>query len=267
MPKETPKPPGTRDILQRLMRQQAFMFDYATVQATHDPERAPRLSWSIGATARKLVERQAKRNGGYLDYEHSMLQIISLIPSTVDAMAVVNAEPGRYEYEGILQAKRSLVKFNHAIRWIVDSSPWLTRSRLHSSITEAAPLMIPTQKSKAFQEQLRASITGMQQEIFTEQALWSIDGVEVDEEVSIDDDLQGIDIRFSYNGRPFELDVKSREQRPGEHLPDNTTRFWTGLNGYELGDHFRANEEQLAIIRNRLMTVIDPASTSEDRAS
>lgn len=242
------------------------MIRYARTKESLEESRTSRLSWAIGSTAHDLVERHKKETGGYLDYEHGMLNLISVIPSAAEAIDAIG-DDNHQDREDIRQAKQALIRLNHAIRTIIDGSPRMTRPQLLSKIREAAVSMVPIEQSKRFMNEVRMRIYGMQQEIFTEQALWSIDGVDVDEEVSIEDDLHGVDIRFKYNGRPFALDVKSHEPEPGIRRPDDSIRFWTGLYGDELGERFRADDEQIVVIRNRLLAIIDPDAASINRAS
>lgn len=100
----------------------------------------------------------------------------------------------------------------------------------------------------------------MHHEIDTEQALWLLDGVDDIESASIDDELEGTDLLFTYHGQPFRIDVKAsaigeqeawQEWQPGDPLP-----FWTGIHSSELGNRFRATDQQAQDIADRLEVVL-----------
>lgn len=269
MPKETLPIPNVKHIIGSISGLREFHVNYANAPEQCANSRASRLSRALGTTAQQLVERRKANTGSnYLDYQHSVLNIVSLLPRAIDSLTVLDAPKGTHEIADINQAKGNMVELNHAIRGIIDSRPSLTRPQLRLIIGQIATDMLTIEQTKRLQIETSGIITGMQQEIFTEQALWTIDGVDVDEGVSIEDDLHGVDIRFDYKGQQFALDVKSREEDTRSYRPnDGAIRFWTGLNGFELGHKFRANDEQLEIIRARLMSILEPDTTSIARVS
>lgn len=273
MQKEKNAPTRTRDIIQSLATTPVFMAKLAQTPEAQDEKSIPRIAVALGATASHFVEHhKAQRGSDYLDDVHQELNLVSLVPSAAQGWMVLSAPKYTYEREEIHQAKRAVIEFNHAIRSIIDRSPSLTRQELLTRISDIAAHMVPNFLANDFRGNVRAVVVGMQQEIFTEQALWSIPDVEVDDEVSVEDELHGVDIRFHYKGKPYAIDVKSSPESVAEaeansRQSDTNILFWTGLRGHEIGEAFRPNKEQEATIRERLMSLLEPGVTSATQVS
>lgn len=212
-----------------------------------------RVATALGRAADVMVHNYRVENQTtYLDERHQLLALLPTISPAAEAMSIVNSPD--VSKEAIDQAKEALIQFNHGVRLIIDASPSMPRDELLSTIDQLALQVLPTGNYRTFTREIRQRVIGMQQEIFTEQALWTIPGVDVHEEVSVNDELRGVDIRFSYDRNDYEMDVKSREEYETAEIDSSGRfRFWTGLSGYELGESFRANDEQLATIRDRLL--------------
>ncbi len=216
-----------------------------------------RIATAIGRAAAVMVRKyQVENQTEYLDEKHQVLALLSTVSPAAEAMNVVHSPDASKEEIG--QAKDTLIRFNHGVRLIIDASPSTTRRELLSLIDQLAIQVLPNDDTGDFSRETRRRVTAMQQEIFTEQALWTIPDVEVYEEVSVEDEKKGVDIRFSYKRDMYEMDVKSSEENENVGIGSSGHfRFWTGLTGYQLGESFRANDEQLAIIRARLLARLD----------
>lgn len=273
MPKEKPTTPNPRNIINGIMRSDEFLGVLQRTDEMNTESGIPRMSRAIGRTAGVLVDhyRKAKQTT-YLDTPHQILDLIAHIPEVVEAYAVLDEPSGYYEKQEIKESKLATIRFNHVLRRIIDSSSNLTRRELLALVNQTATTMVPNDQMPSFRTHVAQNVAGMQQEIFTEQALWSIDGVEVYDEVSVDDDKRGVDIRFSYKGSEYALDVKSKAEDAAEAernlQPGNPQiPFWTGIYGSDLGESFRPSAEQEATIRNRLLALLNVNENAHQEVS
>lgn len=228
------------------------------------------LPTAMAAAALKGVELRREAHSGHLDINGNALQLISAIPDFIMSQSELDRiraqekqSQKRVSREVKIPHLKNVAFFNHALRETIDNNPRLDATAVHGFILKTGMGMYGSDEVdlKYLSQQSSEAIIGMQEEIVAEQALWLIDDVDDIESASIDDELEGADLMFTYQGQPFCIDVKAsatgeqkawQQWRPGNPLP-----FWTGVNSNELGNRFRATDIQAQSIADRLEGLLE----------
>lgn len=228
-------------------------------EARSDTSKSPRQA--LSRVAMKTVGERLEESE-YLDVHAQSVRIMGLLEGFIDAQRWIESHD--LEDPSLKLEKRAkkleVIRFNHALREMIDTQPGLQASDLVNFVASAEMILGGPQSSKYVTERVREIVYGMQQEVVTEQAIWEMGGdvLATDEE----DDRRGIDIRFAFNDEIYEIDVKASKFGEADKLQKmrgpGPLPFWTGLEDGDLGNSFRANNEQCAKIAQRLRSrVID----------
>jgi hypothetical protein len=225
---------------------------------------------AMAAAAFRGVESMREAHNGRLDINGNALNLISTLPDFIGGqheLDRIHAKEVRSRTTVPREVKipylKKVIPFNHAIRETIDENPQLDATDVHAFIIKTAMGVYKTDEIdfSYLSQQVSNRIIGMHEEIDTEQALWQIDGVDDIENADIDDELEGTDLSFTYQGQPYRIDVKAssaKEQKAWQHWQQgDPLPFWTGINRHELGNQFRANDQQLEIITGRLQDLLD----------
>lgn len=248
--------PNPRNMLIDLSRTNEFL----EARRKGDP-----LPIAMATAAMRGVELKRQSHSGRLDIEGNALHVISAIPDFIVSQYELDRIRAKEKQSRIKVPRtvkiphlRNVAAFNHAVRETIDNNPGQDPTALRGFILKTAMGVYKSDEIDLgyLNQQSSEAITGMHHEIDTEQALWLIDGVDDIESASIDDELEGADLLFTYHDQPFRIDVKAsatgkqeawQEWQPGDPLP-----FWTGINSTELGNRFRPTDQQAQAIAARL---------------
>lgn len=254
--REIPHLPEPRTCLSELGRSDTFL------EARGHGEPIPQAI-SKAALHQTVVVREAQN--GRLDVHVNALNIISCLPDFLQGQLELDRIYEKEQRSGLVVPRRvkvphlkKVIPFNHAIRETIDDNPRLNSDDLRGFILKTGMGMYhPSDLDIEYLRQACSErIAAMQAEIFTEQALWHVPGVDDIENADTADELDGIDLRCTYEGEDFSIDVKStrrQEQEAWKHwVEGDAIPFWTGLSLDELGRHFRAKEDQISTIAQRL---------------
>lgn len=226
---------------------------------------------AFGKAALSMFERRSE-GSEYLDMDTQAFRLIGLYDEAVETglrLDSADANPSlRMTRAEKLPLIRKTLKFNHAIRELIDTHPELTTGDVLQFFNGLDLYLPESSQSLDRQDYLRGILRGMQHEVVAEQALWSIPEVEDVIQASIEEELQGIDLKVVYRGQVYCLDIKSTSYSETKAL---NTRFsgnksvpvWTGLTATDLEGRFRGSESQIKIVAERLLSAIDPQEIAE----
>ena len=197
----------------------------------------------LGGTALKMVGakryvvskaidiQRSKQESQYETDEDRALKLIQIMPYWLDAQVKLNNHKSDMSHKEIKKCKETVTIFNKIIRTMIDEEQCSSMKETMDSINKVMLMLNYTRSEIEYASQsFYAVIQGMRHEIAAESALNWTPGVELAEMTSIEDDLNGGDIRVHYvddQGERFEfnIDIKAtkisankaneRNRRPG----------------------------------------------------
>ena len=164
------------------------------------------------------------------------------------------------------EAKKRLVEFNHAIKYLLDSDPTLTTTEVSGFLSDVYQEMHEdetNERATEFRDSCEQVLRGMQHEIFAKNIIDSLTPeFTANGEVSIEDDLRGVDIFVTYKGVRFPVDIKAstfhvREKRKNSLNPKHI--IWSGIHARDVGDRFRLTTQEIAQAKGYMRTALREA--------
>lgn len=175
--------------------------------------------------------QRSKQESQYETDEDRALKLIQIMPYWLDAQVKLNNHKSDMSHKEIKKCKETVTRFNKIIRTMIDEEQCSSMKETMDSINKVMLMLNYTRSEIEYASRsFYAVIQGMRHEIAAESALNWTPGVELAEMTSIEDDLNGGDIRVHYvddQGERFEfnIDVKAtkisaykaneRNRRPG----------------------------------------------------
>lgn len=173
----------------------------------------------IGAEA---LARLNTAESGYKSPDAAVYTLISTIDGfassvhTLDRLQAHNASS-----EEKYKHKVNVLHFNHAIKEVIDTHPKATPDELTAFVIDMYSASHHNQHSDirewekerdTLRDYVEQHIYGMQHEILGEQIIELTEGVEAyDPEVSINEEMKGIDGKVTMHGHTFVIDIKGSE--------------------------------------------------------
>lgn len=192
-----------------------------TRSAEQDAPGAIRRAVALGSRA--LAESHTTESG-YKSPEACVYDLISTIDDFAQAerqLAMLGeTEASRAER---LPHIRSIIRFNHAAKALIDSDPSIGFNqlvtftvRMHEAMHRDEPGSgddaIDHANTVWLQNAVSDRLHGMRSELAVEQILWAIDDDSLEyDETTIEDELHGIDLFITQNGRRYGIDIKASQ--------------------------------------------------------
>lgn len=230
----------------------------------------PKARDALGSTALRYFENKDKVSE-YHDVHTLAVALIGKLDSFKQARRSLESHfegESKLNYQERQACKRDIVGYNHTIREIIDNNPAMTANEIVDFVAATEMLVGSPADSRYVTNATREIMTGMQHEIVVEQAVGSMPGTDFID-ATIEDDLNGIDVSFRLDGIRYDLDVKASHMGVEKKLSQNNGHkskvvpFWTGLEPGELGNKFRATNEQVNRVRSRLEAQLGLKSVAE----
>ncbi len=143
----------------------------------------------------------------------------------------------------------AVASFNHALKEMVDDNPRLQYQEVLQFLRETHQAIHGIALNKPFENNVRARLTGIRHEIGVEQMLYQIPDIEI-EETTVQDDLQGGDIRVSLDGVHFyNIDIKAsaftaeRRRQDAAYHGSSRIIIWSHLDEGDFNGSFHIPSE------------------------
>ena len=257
------RPP--RQYFDAIRRSDQYMAERSRLNDSEHDRRA------IGATALRFVaEREAE--SPYLDLDVQAVRIIGLLDDfmtgehALDLMQDRMRDGERISRDERRAEVKKTVKFNHALRELIDTNQRLTLREIEQFVGAASMELYDSEQEREYLlNKLRMCMVGMQHEVVAEQALWTIDGVEDVIHADVEDELRGIDLKVIYHGRGVNLDIKASQRAAdmaamkAQGHRQSSVIVWTGTTSTHLNGHFRGDDETVATVRGNMQSALDQA--------
>lgn len=197
--------------------------------------------------------------------------LIGELPSFVHGIEGIRAfhEEGRVDQKAYRSMKGRTARFNHAIKALIEHDSSLTTENLTATVATLYGVLNRERwtddragyerEAKWATQTFEGNLRGMQQEVIARQVIEAIhDGIpgaeqvpeqlEVTTQVSVEDDLRGVDMYVTLDGVTFPVDIKAswrtaENTRKKSHHPKSI--MTTGINSLELQGAFHCTPEQL----------------------
>lgn len=251
--------------------------EYLHMRARHRNRRKA-IGHAATIHAERMKSSEIKNPSELLDRQ--ALTLLATLPKFVvaqhelDKLRDQERKRGRkYPREVRLPHIKSVIKYNHALRELVDTFPDLNADNIRR-FSAAAMLDLGTPEEAEYcAERTREALHGMRYEIGLEQVLWHIEDVEDISHATEEQELSGIDLIVTYRGHKLYLDAKASEfgeqktiatrhsfQR-AHHMTeadeDGGFPVWCGLNEEDFDGGFRAREARAGEEAARVQQILD----------
>ncbi len=185
---------------------------------------------------------------------------------------------GRNTYQSL---KGRATRFNHALKTLIEQDNPPSFDTISKTITDIYDVLNANRwtgdeqgfgkEKKFFKGQLEGVLRGMEQEVIARQLVEyigksyaetdpdtgkQVPRVEVDSNVSVEDDLQGVDMYITLDGVTFPVDIKASER-----TADNARRksrsprhiITSGIPSHRIKGTFRASQEDMEYVSKHFM--------------
>lgn len=224
--------------------------------AEQDEPGALRRAVALGASA--LAESHTTENG-YKSPEACVYDLIS----TIDEFARAERQLAALGETDASRAERvphirSIIRFNHAAKALIDSDPSIGFNQLvtftvrmhqamHRDDPESGDEAIDHANKVWLHNAVSDRLHGMRNELAVEQILWALDDESLEyEETTIEDELHGVDLFITQNGRRYGIDIKASQAAVDKARltsPHPGRIIWSQLSWEDFNGGFRISDE------------------------
>lgn len=180
-------------------------------------ENVPRAV-SLGAQA--LAESFTSEHG-YKSRQGTRFEVISRINNLVPSVEQLHyLRQNRADKATQRPYAEEVIEFNHSLRNMIDNEPKLTFNQVSNFLVNMytasnkgrfTDIREWEQNRNKFTQEIEGALRGMRAEIAAEQIIGTMDDVEYDTEVTVDEELNGIDGFVTMRGVEFPVDIKSSQ--------------------------------------------------------
>lgn len=219
------------------------------------------LQRSFANAALALTELETQASGNRTK-EGDRLNVAGHVEQFVVASEELNDAYDRGESgETIRDIKRKIIPFNHALKEMIDNDPMAGFDEVNDFIldvyitTHRGDLAAMTGPARVghlniIHRLIRNRLSGMRTEIGAQQLFGHL-GYEVDAEVSVEDELRGIDMTLAdADGEVYPVDIKSnRREAESARIKDHQKRrliVWSTVPSHDFDGHFRLPPDVVA---------------------
>lgn len=245
MSKEIPTP---LSLLNQIARSDGYVGELAGVKvdSLNADERVALRARAIGRGATALAVEHTT-DSGYIDTEGQFYSLISTLQPFLEANKSIDqaVNDGTYARNNYLEEVGKTIDFNTALRTVIDHNFQLPRTNLQHFLESTFITSYGSKDSEYFAQLVKRHLTGMMHEVGFEQIINEIEGVTDYRTATKEEDLQGIDMIVTYNGREIPLDIKSNKDRAeavnaarSAYRDRSTYAIWSGLRSDSFTDTF-----------------------------
>lgn len=243
---------------------------------------------SIGHAAAQLHDRMAGAETKTSESELDRLgvKLIATLPGFVEAQHALDNIKDQQRRQGHnfapgvkLPHLKAAIPFNHALRDMVDSFPWVDVDSIKSFAETVMLDLGGSAEADYCSVETGKVLYGMQHEIGLEQILWQIDDVEDVQHATEEQELEGIDLIVTYKGNPLYLDAKATPQGADKATADREFSMqqrgiteaeasggfpvWTGLSDDDFGGKLRIDNETAKAQAPRMRAILEELYTQK----
>lgn len=216
------------------------------------------LRRAVALGSRALAESHTTENG-YKSPEACVYDLISTIDDFAQAeRELASLDEIRAPRLERLPHIRSVIRFNHAAKALIDSDPSINFSelvtftvRMYQGMHRDDPELFDGEASHSrivwLQNAVSDRLHGMRSELAVEQILWAIDDDSLEyEETTIEDELNGIDLFITQRGTRYGIDIKASQAavdkaRLSSSHPDRI--IWSQVSWEDFNGGFRISDD------------------------
>ena len=210
---------------------------------------------ALALTADKLADSQVESNRGYETNESRQYRLIGALPNWLRAEHNLSTRRKNMDRQEYVESMSSVIEFNHILREIIDTETYTRMTEVTGFVSEVLlSARVSGSTIKYATQSLVSVLDGMRHEIASESVLSDLPGVEdIRGADTIEEEMRGMDIIFTYEGTQLALDIKSTQRAADEanhkSRGSNYYAIWSGFTWDDFGDSLLPTKEQL--IRKR----------------
>jgi hypothetical protein len=224
-------------------------------------ERGEPLTLRFGRAAHELALLETY-DSGHRSKVGDQLAVAGLVEQFASASERLSKTTRGTDPTMIAQLKAELIPFNHAVKTLIDNDPGASFAEVQDFILDVyetthrgdlarLPVHLRRNKIDNFNTEITRTLSGMRHEIGANQ-LFNELGYDVDNEVTTDDELHGIDMFItSPDGKTHGVDVKSNpklvDEARAKDLRNKSIIVWSCLNHSDFDGTFRLAPETVAL--------------------
>ena len=232
-----------------------------SAEFTEDREKGKPLTQAFSRSAFALALLETY-DSGHRTKEGDRLNVAGHVGQFVDALKELDdAYEVSSDIETIQSIKRKLIPFNHAVKDLIDHDPMAGFREVNRFISEVyvtthrGDLAAMTDEARAAEidfvrQNTLKRLSGMRHEIAAQQLFGHL-GYDVDAEVSIEDELNGIDMVVTdQDNAKLPIDIKANHRDALEtRAKDKHNRLiiWSTVPHADFDGHFRLSPEVVAL--------------------
>lgn len=208
-----------------------------------EKELLQRRKVAIGLAAASLTNPE---KSGYMSREGHVFNVFQYVDSFSRSAQVLDTIPP-YNREMRLPHLENVLKFNHALKGLIDNDPSLGFASTHFLLRQLYGALNGQEGAASFSEHARARLVGMRHEIGFEQILGTMPDIEYEEGDEMSD-LAGADVDVLFRGNWIPLDIKASEataqaarSKAAESRRNPNLIVWSQLNESDFGDNLRVS--------------------------
>ncbi len=161
-------------------------------------------------------------------YRHALLGTLPAFVHGIEAVDYYHKHPGEMKKGTYYALKRHTARFNHTVKAMIERDPHLDFDNISTTVSDLYGVLNRNrwgddrkgyeQAAHDFTRQFEGVLRGMQQEVIAHQIILAINSdpsnprVDVDSDVSIEDDMRGADLYVTLEGVTFPIDIKASER-------------------------------------------------------